>query len=151
MEQEKPRRGRPRKDEIRPPKPTPQYLYGKGKERPQVWLIGEDAGSYKHSMYHPWQKARAQANFRGEEWTLEFEDFYQLWKDEWNNRGRDGTSMCMTREDYDGVWSKENTCLMVRAELIKRQNKYRSKGITRPIPKKSKPQAPITYAKLKKT
>jgi hypothetical protein len=143
--------GRPKKGEVRPPKPAPQYLYGKGKERPQMWVIGSDAGSYKHSMYHPWQKAKAQAVFRGEVWSLSFEDFYELWKNDWDNRGRDSTNVCMTREDYDGEWSKENTILMTRTEHLKRQNRHRSKPATKTVAKKSAPRAPtFAYAKLKK-
>lgn len=98
-------------------------LHARGKPRPHTWKCGPD--EYKHSMYWPWQKMRAQAVFRGEEFTLEFEDFYNLWKDDWDNRGRKATNMCLTRREPNGVWSKENTILITRQEHLERQGFYR--------------------------
>lgn len=112
--------GRPKKGEVRPPKPESRF--GKGKERPQMWVIGSDAGSYKHSMYHPWQLSRAQANFRKEEWNLSFEEYYELWKDDWSNRGRLPENMCMTREDPEKAWDASNTVIVTRYEHLMRLN-----------------------------
>jgi hypothetical protein len=116
-------RGRPKKGEIRPPKPGPQF--GPGVERPFMWRIGEDAGSYKHSMYHPWQLGKAQAIFRKEEWTLTFEEYYDLWKDDWNNRGRAPENMCMTRIDEELAWDRKNTIIITRSEHLKHQGEKR--------------------------
>lgn len=132
--------GRPKKGEIRPPKPKAQGLYGKGKERPQRWLIGADAGSFKHSLYHPWQKARAQANFRSEEWELSFEDFFDLWKDDWHNRGRKPENMCMTRLDFELPWDRKNTVIITRHEHLKKQNAQRFGDKIFSEPKEKRPR-----------
>jgi len=98
-------------------------LHAAGKPRPHVWLCGPD--EYKHSMYVPWMKAKAQANFRGEEWDLSFDEFYLLWREEWPNRGRQPEDMVMTREDTEGVWNKKNTILMTRREHLVRHGMMR--------------------------
>lgn len=90
--------------------------YARGVERPQVWLIGSDAGKFKHDMYHPWQMARAQAKYRHEEWDLDFEDYYLLWRDHWDNRGRLAENMCMTRRDPEIAWCRDNICIILRRE-----------------------------------
>jgi len=95
--------------------------YARGVERPQVWIIGAEAGKFKHDMYHPWQLAKAQANFRQEEWDLEFEDFYQMWKNDWHNRGRKPEDMCMTRVDKEGAWSVDNVHVISRLQHLQEQ------------------------------
>jgi hypothetical protein len=106
--------GRPRKNEIRPPKvKKPRSDYG---PRPDTWLSGPD--EFRHSLYIPWLKAKAQANFRKEEWTMTFDEWFDLWKDCWHLRGRGAEDMCMTRADTDGSWSAENTILMTRKEHL---------------------------------
>lgn len=108
-----------------PKKGQPQTGRGaKNVPRPHVWLVGPDP--YKHSMYMPWQRARAQANFRGEGWRMTFEEFYDLWKDDWYNRGRDGTNVCMTRKDSNRAWSSANCELITRQEHLSRQGLIRS-------------------------
>jgi|MesohylFT_1024984.scaffolds.fasta_scaffold67921_3 hypothetical protein len=99
--------------------------HARGVERPHVWIIGSDAGKFKHDMYHPWQLAKAQANFRHEDWTLEFEDYYQLWKDHWHNRGRSSENMCMTRNDIEGPWSADNVYLIQRKLHLQQKNQER--------------------------
>lgn len=90
--------------------------HARGVERPHVWLIGADAGKFKHDMYHPWQMARAQAKYRNELWELEFEDYYLLWRDHWEQRGRGPDDMCMTRRDPDLPWSRDNICIILRSD-----------------------------------
>jgi len=95
-------------------------LAAKGVLRPHVWIVGPD--EYKHSMYMPWQKAKAQANFRGEGWELEFEDFFNIWNGYWDQRGRASEDLCLTRIDPELAWSWANCELIVRAEHLRRQN-----------------------------
>jgi len=92
--------------------------------RPHVWKIGPDED--RHRMYHPWQATKAQAVFREEPWELEFEDFYQLWKDDWDNRGRQPDNMCMTRKDKDGAWSADNVHIITRKEHLEELGESRS-------------------------
>jgi hypothetical protein len=106
------------------PKPKKKGVFVAGVLRPQVWLCGPD--EYKHSMYHPWQMARAQANYRGEDWDLSFEEYYELWKDEWPNRGRRPQDMCMTRQDAEGAWDSTNAYIITREEHFSNNSPARS-------------------------
>lgn len=128
-----------------PDKVRREPMFYKGVPRPHVWKSGTD--EYRHKMYTPWMRARAQANFRGEEWALSFNEFYELWKDEWPNRGRAPDDICMTRDDFDGPWDTKNTFLLTRKEHLKRQGEARAiKG-----PKYYKKGPPGNYSKSKKT
>lgn len=91
--------------------------HARGVLRPHVWITGTDPK--KHAMYHPWQMAKAQANFRLEEWDLDFEEYYKLWEPHWENRGRGTQDMCMTRIDVEKAWSKKNVHVITRMEHFK--------------------------------
>jgi hypothetical protein len=67
-------------------------------------------------MYHPWQLAKAQAKFRGEEFTLTFDQYYNIWLPLWDQRGRKSGDMCMTRRDESRGWTKTNTVILTRKE-----------------------------------
>lgn len=119
MEQQPKKRGRPKTKVER------ERLYvGKTGPRPNVWICGPD--EFKHSMYMPWMRAKAQAKFRDEPWDLSFEEFYELWKDDWHQRGRGPDDVCMTRDDIDGVWDKKNTIIITRHEHLIRQSVTRA-------------------------
>ena len=106
---------------------------GPGKLRPHTWICGPD--EYKHSMYQPWLLSKAQANFRGEEFSLTFEDYYKLWKDHWPERGRKADNYCMTRRDWEGPWNKKNTILTIRKDHLAQQARGR---IGKKYPRKPK-------------
>jgi hypothetical protein len=109
-------------DPNRVPRPKTAKGFGKGVERPHVWIIGAD--HYKHQMYHPWQAARAQANYRGEHWDLSFEEYYQAWNGLWDQRGRDTDDLCMTRIDYEAPWTQTNITIITRREHCQKQKAY---------------------------
>lgn len=120
--------GTPAKKPGRKPDPNrvkPVRRSGRYGPRPHTWVIGEDAGHYKHSMYLPWLRAKAQARFRDEDWQLTFEEFYELWKDHWPKRGRAVDALCMSRMDFDAEWSVANCRIVDRADHLKRQGEYR--------------------------
>jgi hypothetical protein len=94
-----------------------------GKVYPHTWLSGPD--EFKHEMYLPWLRSKAQANYRKEEWDLSFEEFYLIWKEQWHNRGRKIDNVCMSRDDMDGVWDKNNIIIITRHEHIKRTGAHR--------------------------
>jgi hypothetical protein len=98
--------------------------------RPHTWMSGPD--EYRHSMYIPWLRQKAQAKHRGEEWDLSFEDFYRLWQDDFHNRGRLATNMVMTRDDTEGVWDRKNTILMTRRDHLVRHGMRRKGEKRRP-------------------
>jgi hypothetical protein len=100
---------------------------GPGKKRPGVWKCGPD--EYKHSMYQPWLLSKAQANFRGEKWELEFEEYYELWRENWHARGRGADDYCMTRIDYDDPWNTTNAIIVLRKEHLAKQGSYRQKQL----------------------
>ena len=75
----------------------------------------------EHDMHLPFLRARAQANYRGETWLLTIEQFFDLWRDQWNQRGRKPDDLCMTRRDYNGIWDQENTIIVTRREQLRRQ------------------------------
>ena len=95
----------------------------KGKLRPHLWLCGPD--TYKHNMYTPWMRHRAQANFRGEEHDLSFDEFFELWDGQWEYRGRHADGLCMTRIDPELAWSKDNCELRIRKEHLAEQNRLK--------------------------
>lgn len=115
--------------------------------RPHTWLSGPD--EYRHEMYVPWLKARAQAKFRKEEWELSFEDWFELWKNDWDNRGRSPENVCMTRIDFDKGWTADNVILMSRSEHLKLQGEMR-RGTTNSYTPRGKDKKPRKPKEVKK-
>jgi hypothetical protein len=133
--------GRPKKGEVRPPQ-VREIKKRKGGPRPHTWITGPD--EEKHDMYHPWQLVKAQAKFRGEDFNLTFEDFYELWEGYWKFRGRDPEDLCMTRKDSSQAWSRANCSIITRREHLQnqgfsRKNEYR----------KYNRKTPVVYSKMR--
>jgi hypothetical protein len=101
-------------------------------------------------MYQPWLLAKAQVMYRVREglaegdWNLEFEDWYELWKDHWDNRGRLGHNMCITRKDFEKSWDKDNCEIVERQEHLKRNGKYQ-----REMREQMQTRLNIKYRKMK--
>lgn len=83
--------------------------------RPHLWKSGK-FDEYKHNMYVPWMKSKAQANFRNEEWNLSFNDFFNIWNGKWHERGRKGHNLCLARVDSNKPWQSDNIALMTIKE-----------------------------------
>ena len=98
--------------------------HAQGVERPHVWICGPDKN--RHQMYIPWLRSRAQAKYRGEEWTLEFEHYFKVWDGFWDQRGRDSEQLCMTRIDWEGDWTPENVELVTRKAHCAKQKQWKS-------------------------
>ena len=94
------------------------------KPRPHTWIIKD---AFQHELYHPWQARKAQAKHRKEEWELTFDEFFDLWKDDWHNRGKLSHNVCMTRIDPELPWNKKNTVLVTRYDHLTRQRTERAK------------------------
>lgn len=92
----------------------PTGKHARGKPRPHVWVTGPDP--LLHEMYHPWQVAKAQAKYRGEEWNLTFEEYADMWRPQWHLRGRGSDQYCMTRYDEEKPWDKTNAYIILRLE-----------------------------------
>jgi hypothetical protein len=95
-------------------KPKP-WLLG---EKPERWISGPDPK--RHRLYTPWLNARAQANYRQEGWVMTFDEFAEMWGDNWDLRGRDGPDLCMCRIDSEKPWSRDNCEIVTRKEVNQR-------------------------------
>lgn len=82
--------------------------------RPWLWVTGTD--EVLHKKYRAWIQQKNQANYRKETWTLEFDDWVELWGDKWDLRGRKTEQYCLTRISYFDDWTKENSCVITRKE-----------------------------------
>ena len=116
---------KPGRKTTRPPKvkKNPEDRWG---PRPHVWKVGPD--EFRHSIYHPWQMSKAQAVFRGEVWNLEFEDYFDMWKDLWEHRGRGSDDYCQSRIDPNGPWDKKNTVIITRKQHLQNQRINKETG-----------------------
>lgn len=116
--------GTPAKRPGRKPGPEkPKSTFDKRAPRPQVWKTGPS--QTKHVMYMPYLRSKAQANFRGEEWNMSFDDFYSVWDGKWDQRGRKGHNLCMTRVDETQAWTTSNVELITRKQHMVRQGSIR--------------------------
>lgn len=112
------RRGRPKlppeqlKKNQRPP-----GKYVKGVPRDFAWHYKDPL---EHEMHLPFLRARAQANFRNEGWTLTIEQWFAIWRDHWSQRGRGKNSLCLTRKDWTQPWSEDNIEIVTRLEQLGR-------------------------------
>ncbi len=102
----------------------------KGTVFPDRWITGPDP--IRHKQYRVWLQQRNQANFREEGWTLEFDDWLEIWGELWFQRGRNKDDYCMTRDDCEKPWSKENAIVVTRKEHMFRQRQQQiAQGKTR--------------------
>ena len=83
---------------------------------PQIWLSGPDP--IDHKLYNDCQRARAQAWYRGEDWTITEAEYIQLWRqnDNYKHKGRAREDLCLVRRDYDLGWHLDNVEIRTRLE-----------------------------------
>jgi len=91
--------------------------------RPLAWKSGPDP--VVHAQYIAWLRARSQAHFRREPWDLTFDQYRELWHDNWHRRGRTRDTLCLSRRDYDLGWCVDNCELLTRREHNCRQVAWR--------------------------
>ncbi len=67
-----------------------------------------------------WIRSRSQADYRREPWTLTFEDFCHIWRDEslWQQRGRASDDLVLFRYDAEQPWSLNNCCIVTRYNFL---------------------------------
>ena len=97
-----------------------------GEQYPHVWVTGPDPE--RHARYRIWAQQRNQAQWRGEEWDLDFDTWLQLWEPLWHLRGRCRGSWCMSRLDWDLPWSAANVAIITREEHAQLQSRAKSLG-----------------------
>jgi hypothetical protein len=81
--------------------------------RPKAWHFRDPI---EHQL-HTWSmRARSQALYRGEAWTMTDREYIDLWlkDDQYQNRGRALENLCMTRIDPEGAWSMDNVAIITR-------------------------------------
>lgn len=91
---------------------------------PNRWATGPDR--LTHDKHYGWLKHKAQANYRGEEYSLTWEEWESLWTNElWLQRGRTAESLCLQQIDNECGWHATNVEIVTRIEhfaQIKKRN-----------------------------
>ena len=80
--------------------------------RPHTWLSGPDP--VRHEQYQGWLKAKAQAQYRQEAWSITFEQWVKLWADAWSRRGRERHCIMLKRKSLEQGWTTANAHLVER-------------------------------------
>jgi hypothetical protein len=93
----------------------------KGTLMPHKWISGPCPR--RHAMYKAYSQQKNQANFRKEGWTLEFDDYAELWDVLWEQRGMGAEQYCSVRIDIRLPWEKGNVTLMLRKDQLARNLK----------------------------
>lgn len=92
----------------------------------------------KHDQHWAWLRKKAQAKYRGEDWTLTIDEWFKLWddSDQWDNRGRHPHASAMFMKDPQlgwHIWNVEICDRTVRLrELVKHRHKNGLPGGGRP-------------------
>jgi hypothetical protein len=63
-------------------------------------------------------RARAQAWYFEQEWTISEDDYISLWRtnDRYLNKGRGNEQYCLVRKDYKQGWHLDNVQIVTRLE-----------------------------------
>ena len=72
--------------------------------------------------------AKNQARMRGQEWTITFEYFCDLWddnRDSWLHSGQAAEDYNMSRKNMDLGWTPENVHIIPRSEMLANHGAYR--------------------------
>jgi len=69
-----------------------------------------------------WTRSKAQARARGEQWMIDWEDYYYIWTVNGDvlNKGRSQTSLCLARLDPKAPWTVGNVQIEPRSQHLKR-------------------------------
>ena len=97
----------------------------KGSICPNDWKSGPDP--IDHRLFNDCQRARAQAWYRGEEWSITEQEYIRLWRenDHYLRKGRGTGNLCLTRIDLDKAWTMDNV------EIVERHKHFRKCGAER--------------------
>lgn len=81
---------------------------------------------FERERYYAWQKHRAQARYRKEDYLLTHEDWCALWPyDKFVCRGRGVNDLSMMRLDPYQPWRLDNVEVVVRQKYLDRAGEYR--------------------------
>jgi hypothetical protein len=94
-------------------------------KRPNAWVLGPDTDIITQDKYYGWQKHRAQAKFRQEDYSLTWKEWQSLWPTElWLGRGRGKHDLCLMQIDRDGGWHIHNVEVVERIVYLQRAAEY---------------------------
>lgn len=104
------------------------YLFPQGsRERRERWKTGPDP--ITHDKYYAYMKHKAQAKYRGEDYSLTWEQWDQLWPTElFVRRGRKSHDLVLMQTDTDLGWHQTNVSVVERIEHLRRGNEYRERN-----------------------
>jgi len=105
-------------------KSTRKHPNNNGRPPNKTWITGSDP--VRRDKYYAWQKHRAQAKYRREDYELTWEQWEDLWQDEyWFKRGRHTDCYCLMRLDFTDSWRIDNVEIVERSVYLKRSGEYR--------------------------
>jgi hypothetical protein len=94
---------------------------GGGRVRGKVYPHLQTYPGIQREQRLSWNRMRAQAKFRNELWDISWEQFLDIWAAHWHMRGRAVNSLCLTRVDWHGPWTVDNTKLVSRKAHVQMQ------------------------------
>jgi len=86
--------------------------------QPHTWMTGPDPEIKQHRLR--WSRAKAQARFWSQEWTILWEDYLDLLKTAPGEWSRDANALNLTRVDTRKGWHIWNVRLMRRMDAMRR-------------------------------
>ena len=107
---------------------APESTGGPGKRgrnpNPDNWQSGPDP--IAHDKHYGYLKHKAQAKYRGEDYSLTWAEWLDMWTDElWVQRGRTADSYCLQKIDVKKGWAVDNVEIVTRLKHfsdIKKRN-----------------------------
>lgn len=97
-----------------------QVMLRKG-PNPGIWITGPDKAVHKH--YYRFLRAKAQARFWGQEWTITWEDYLDLYKTMHGRWSRSNKHKNLVRIDTTEGWHIWNVQLMTRIQAMRRSTR----------------------------
>lgn len=84
---------------------------GRGrKSDPSIWITGPDP--LRREQYYAYLKHRSQARYRGEDYSLTWPAWEQMWQGKWHQRGKLSNNLILGRVDWDRGWHLDNVEIM---------------------------------------
>lgn len=93
---------------------------------PNTWITGPDLN--RRNKYYAYLKHKAQARYRGESYSLSFQEWETLWQDDvWEQRGKTADSLCLAQIDCKQGWHVNNLEIIPRKQQVSRTHNGRRK------------------------
>lgn len=102
--------------------PDKYHIMHRSGPQPDTWITGPDPEIKEHRLR--WSRARAQARFWRQEWSILWEDYLDIYKTapgRWG--GRDGDALHLARRDTAEGWHIWNVHLVNRGQSMRRSTR----------------------------